>query len=243
MPTGQDLIEIASQKIGQEYKLGALVPFEDGSWNGPWDCAEFVTWAIIQAGGELFGARPADYHPSGHDAWTGHWETDRRQGKFVEIDVSEALATPGAILLRAPNTDDIRIGHIAFSRGDTWTVEAHSKNVGVTSVSAQKRYWRHGLLLPGFTYERAEGDYWYKYPKRLWRLTNPYTHGKDVMRIKRKLKAKGFDPDMDQTAFNQQTHEAVVAFQEANGLIVDGIVGADTLKALGFVMSPEASAG
>ncbi len=240
MPDGRELIELAKTKIGQEYKFGAQVPFSNRDWPGPWDCAEFITWAVFQVCGKIYGAREASYHPAGYDAWTGHWEADRKAGTFKEIEVSEAFAVPGAILLRAPNTGDIKIGHIAFSTGQAETVEAHSTKVGVVTRSAQDRYWRSGLLLPEFTYTRTTGDYWYRYPRKYWRLTSPYTFGKEVMKIKQKLASKGHTPGLETNAFDQATHDAVAAFQQEQGLVVDGIVGKDTLRALGFMFGPAA---
>src|SRR5512135_1240506 len=44
--SGNDFLTLAATKIGQEYVLGANAPFEDPDYDGPWDCAEFVSWVV-----------------------------------------------------------------------------------------------------------------------------------------------------------------------------------------------------
>ena len=56
--------------------------------------------------------------------------------------------------------------------------------------------------------------------------------GNDVKELQRALKAKGFDPQGTDGKFGPNTRKAVVAFQRANGLEPDGVVGKNTHKAL-----------
>ena len=57
--------------------------------------------------------------------------------------------------------------------------------------------------------------------------------GKPVETIQQALKAAGFDVDVD-GVFGRQTEKAVREFQETRSLEVDGIVGPNTLEALGL---------
>ncbi len=57
--------------------------------------------------------------------------------------------------------------------------------------------------------------------------------GNDVRAVQSMLKAAGFDPGPVDAVFGGKTLLAVLAFQEANGLSVDGLVGPKTLAALG----------
>ena len=56
--------------------------------------------------------------------------------------------------------------------------------------------------------------------------------GNDVKELQRALEAKGFDPQGTDGKFGPNTRKAVVAFQRANGLEPDGVVGKNTHKAL-----------
>ena len=56
--------------------------------------------------------------------------------------------------------------------------------------------------------------------------------GNDVRELQRALKEKGFDPQGVDGKFGANTKKAVIAFQKANGLEADGVVGKFTLKAL-----------
>ncbi|MDP1829269.1 MAG: peptidoglycan-binding protein [Archangium sp.] len=56
--------------------------------------------------------------------------------------------------------------------------------------------------------------------------------GNDVKELQRALVAKGFDPQGTDGKFGENTRKAVVAFQKANGLKADGVVGKDTRAAL-----------
>jgi peptidoglycan hydrolase-like protein with peptidoglycan-binding domain len=55
--------------------------------------------------------------------------------------------------------------------------------------------------------------------------------GPDVRKLQAKLNERGAGLVVDGT-FSPSTHAAVMAFQAANGLEVDGIVGRETWKAL-----------
>ncbi|MEM7592514.1 MAG: N-acetylmuramoyl-L-alanine amidase [Cyanobacteria bacterium P01_A01_bin.83] len=60
------------------------------------------------------------------------------------------------------------------------------------------------------------------------------SEGLDVIELQTKLKEKGFDPGDIDGDFGDNTRAAVVAFQRAMGLLVDGIVGSQTRAALGL---------
>jgi uncharacterized protein YgiM (DUF1202 family) len=59
-----------------------------------------------------------------------------------------------------------------------------------------------------------------------------YLRGEDVGAVQQALQAAGFDPGEIDGVYGQQTAAAVVAYQVAKGLKVDGVVGPVTWAAL-----------
>jgi hypothetical protein len=59
-----------------------------------------------------------------------------------------------------------------------------------------------------------------------------YLRGEDVRSVQQALQAAGFDPGEIDGVYGQQTAAAVVAYQTAKGLTVDGVVGPVTWAAL-----------
>ncbi len=58
------------------------------------------------------------------------------------------------------------------------------------------------------------------------------TYGSDVMEVQALLKKLGFDPGAVDGRFGMRTQSAVVAFQRRFGLMPDGVVGANTRRAM-----------
>jgi hypothetical protein len=70
---------------------------------------------------------------------------------------------------------------------------------------------------------------------RTMKLTSPYMQGDDVMKLQTKLLARGYTViGTADGIFGKKTDTAVRQFQSDQGLIVDGIVGAKTWKALWY---------
>ncbi len=63
--------------------------------------------------------------------------------------------------------------------------------------------------------------------------------GDRVIALQEVLKQKGFDPGAVDGDFGNGTEAAVIAFQKSEGLLADGIVGAQTLTALGLNATPQ----
>ena len=58
-----------------------------------------------------------------------------------------------------------------------------------------------------------------------------------VLELQRALTAAGYDPGAADGTFGEQTEAAVIAFQQANGLSVDGRVGSETAAALNSALA------
>ena len=74
----------------------------------------------------------------------------------------------------------------------------------------------------------------------MWRSTiRKGSKGDDVTYCQERLKALGFDPGTIDGKFGSKTKAAVEAFQRANGLGVDGVVGPLTWEKLESDKPPE----
>jgi hypothetical protein len=228
--SGEEVLKLAERHVGEVYR-NVLVPKDNASWRGPWDCAELASWCVYQAGGFLYGCTDNAGDPATTEAYTGAWRRDARElGRMVGVFV--AAATPGAFLLRYPPGPG-RMGHIAICDGTGGTVEAHSATRGVIRSRAAGRRWDTGVLVAGLDY--TEGDPIGIAPPRvvIYRLTTPHMKGSVVRAIQRALKENGVSPGPIDGDFGPQTQAAVAAFQALRRLVVDGEVGPQTARALG----------
>lgn len=238
--TGQDVLDVGSSRIGQQYVLGANVPLDNPNWKGPWDCAEFASWCAYQAYGLVFGAgQPSTLAKA--EPYSGYWFSEAKtQG--ILIAWQDALTIPGAVLIRAPTSS--KIGHVAFSMGDNkHTLEARGAAYGVDIFpDAPRRPWGIGCLLPGVEYATGGAlptvvtakDVVTTLPAGYLWLKKPMFKGAEVVAVQQALKAKGVDPGPIDGEFGPMTHAAVSSFQLLRKLEVDGVVGPNTAKALGL---------
>jgi len=234
MANGNDLLKKAGPHVGEAYHLGVLVPKDNSSWKGPWDCAEFISWCVFQATGKLYGCDNDHGNPSRADAYTGYWQRDAATlGRTISINL--AAQTPGAAVLRFPQPH--LTGHIVFSDGKGGTIEAHSTATGVIKSTLANRRWDTGVLVPGIEYAQSANTIVVPEPLLVFRLTTPLMRGATVTAIQRALKKKGFDPGTVDGLYGLQTLAAVNAFQIANGLVPDGEAGSETAKVLGVKLS------
>lgn len=232
MSFGDDLVALARTHVGEKYVLGARARFLQPQFKGPWDCAEFVSWIIFQVSGEkiLLGCLPRD--PARADAYTGYWAEDAKKYGLI-ISVSEALKTAGAALLRTPAGKPH--GHIAFSVGDRKkTVEAYDTAHGVISGPADPlaRGWDFGVRIPpptewaALTKTASKAANWFFRPT-ISPLADPR-----VESIENALRDKGIKIGRGTGRFTPKLAQAVARFQKQENLVVDGMVGRQTSKAL-----------
>lgn len=148
MITGQDFLDLAATRIGEEYVYGAEVDLGDSDWHGPWDCAEFCSWAANQIVKKLYGCLMDPPHRP--DPWTGAWARDVKNGTVTAIPIKQATKTPGALLLRYRQGGH----HIVFSVGDGRTLGAQNSDDGVCyKPVGSLNSWDYGILIPDVKYE------------------------------------------------------------------------------------------
>lgn len=229
--TGQDVLQLAQRHVSEKYVLGVLVPKDNASWTGPWDCAEFASWLMFQTAKILYGCNRDYGDPSTTDAYTGYWERDAKTlGQITSVD--QAARTPGAAVLRIPQAG--ATGHIVISDGLGGTVEAHSSKEGVIQSTLAARRWDVAIQLSGIAYTQGPSVAVAGPTTDIYRLTTPLMAGNKIQEIQQALKARGFDPGLIDGEFGPHTQAAVVAFQVVNGLIADGEVGLKTAASLGI---------
>jgi hypothetical protein len=232
--TGQRLVALGNTRVGNQYIFGALAPKNDPLYQGPWDCAEFVSWIIFQAIGKLYGCEnDSSTNPATANAFTGFFERDAHAiGNIVSID--KAASTPGALLLRTAVPE--LGGHIVVCDGMGGTVEAHSHADGVIKGKVANRRWDIGILVPGISYEALPVVAVEPPNDIVICVSTPPMTSLKIGAIQKALLLAGFDPHGTDNIYGKETAKAVIAFQKAKGLLVDGEVGKQTAAALGVVV-------
>lgn len=140
----------------------------------------------------------------------------------------------GADVLRVQT----RLGELGYFKGSL------GGNYGPITESAIRAFQKsNGLSVDGvcgpktwaalFTgAAKAKAAVEIKYKRALRNAGKPYMYGDDVAAVQEALKAAGFDPGEIDGSYGPQTAAAVVAYQNAHGLTVDGVCGPKTWAAL-----------
>lgn len=229
--SGKSLCQLAEKHIGEKYQF-THVPKNNPNWKGPWDCAEFTSWAVFQLIGKLYGCLNNSLSPALADAYSGAWARDCSDGTLPTTKMEEALATPGIILVRKPPFGK-SMGHIAISDGCGGTVEAAGVNLGVRKGKIAGRTWDFFAKIPELSYEPISSAPKAAPPPFVLRLTEPPVAGPLVKKVQKALQRLGYNPGSMDGILGPHTVSAVCAFQVQNKLVADGIIGPLTAKKLG----------
>lgn len=231
MSTGRGMLDLALRHVGEKY-VNILVPKNNPNWKGPWDCAEFMSWLVFQDAGILYGCINNNANPAVADAYTGAWKADSAN-RGIRISVDQAAATVGGIVLRYPPAAG-KMGHIAICDGIGGTVEAKGRAFGVVQDTVHGRRWDTGILIPGIHYDTSKAPVPVVKPGKIYHIGASNMDSKVIENIQQKLLDGSIDPGPIDGIYGEKTAAAVAAFQEINGLVVDGEVGPQTAKALGI---------
>ena len=131
-------------------------------------------------------------------------------------------------------------GHVGYYAGNGYAIEWKGFSYGCVKTKVAGRGWTHWYKLPFIQYGDVPG-----FPANdesptvdLGDRTLRYTKGRamlrgeDVLAVQAKLIELGFDPGKADGVYGPMTAIAVTAYQAANGLETDGVIGAITLAAL-----------
>jgi hypothetical protein len=153
MANVEQLLQLASAQIGKPYVYGVEVNLDDPSPT-TFDCSELVQWACHR-----LAVQPE--MPDG--SWIQYVHC-RQNARALSVD--EAIRTRGALLFTnrdangapvdpADANDHPAQGHVGFSLGNGFTVEAMGTKWGVVQGQAGGRTWTQGGLIPGVEYGAA----------------------------------------------------------------------------------------
>jgi N-acetylmuramoyl-L-alanine amidase len=227
--TGNDLLSLAAQHIGEKYQAEVVVPKDNQSWHGPWNCGEFLSWCVFQKTGRPYGCADSNETSLMSTASPGYWQRDA-QSLGTQVTVEQAATIPGAVMLRFTVGD--KIGHLAFCDGNGGTIEAHSSSDGVIRGMLTGRRWDMGILVPWVEYGQHDRPVLLPPTSTIYHLTSPLMQGEAVYAIQRRLTELGYGPGPLDGVYGPHTAAAIHAFQVDMGLTPDGEVGSKTAAAL-----------
>jgi len=131
-------------------------------------------------------------------------------------------------------------GHVGYYAGNGYAIEWKGFSYGCIKTKVAGRGWTHWYKLPFIQYGDVPGlpandesptvdlgDRTLRYTKGRAML-----RGEDVLAVQAKLIELGFDPGKADGVYGPMTATAVTAYQAANGLDTDGVIGAITRAAL-----------
>ena len=191
-------------------------------WMGKpcYDCAQLTRDVARQAGISL---------PSGA---TSQW---RAAGIWKEKDVIDTLPDEAGIFLFTMR--DGRMTHTGVSIGNGEEVDARGHAYGVVRRKISETSYTHWARLAIDYNAPIEAENPVPEPTKPTLRTG--SRGEDVRILQENLRQLGFLNDAADGIFGTNTNAAVRNFQKAQGLSVDGVVGAGTWAALGAAMPQE----
>ena len=187
------------------------------------DCSGLFSWAFGSLGGYI-------YHGS-NTMWRGYCTAHGDLKKGKRTDGLELL--PGTAVFCCHGNDRT---HVGLYVGDGQVIEASGTVNGVIIGKVSNSKWVEWGELKGVQYGMPEtGGNQDSRPTLRKGSKGEYVTLLQTMLINRGYSVGAMGADGD---FGSRTEKAVEAFQRANGLTVDGIVGAKTWTALDVSESP-----
>ena len=128
-----------------------------------------------------------------------------------------------------------RNGHIGIYEGNGYVLEFRGTAYGAVRTKLAERGFNYWGKIRDVDYGDAKIDptKWNVY--RLLKYTKPMLRGDDVKELQTRLNAAGFNCGKIDGIFGKKTEAAVMAYQKAKKLAVDGKAGKNTITKLGGV--------
>jgi hypothetical protein len=157
MASGADLVALAARACAHKPYVYAAHPAPSVDDPAAFDCSGLVGWVCGRVGISLGPWPPYT---------VTQWMACKAAGTAISID--HAIGLPGALLFNHRTPDGTPVdptgvlpadyhAHVAFSRGDGFTVEAMNAALGCGVAHAQPALtrWTAAALVPGITYVGA----------------------------------------------------------------------------------------
>jgi len=157
------------------------------------------------------------------------------KGKCTILSKSELKKGDWVFKTYKSGKDKGKAYHIGYIVDNALNViEAQGRDAGVVKRSLSKGGW-NTFGRPCYFKEEIEADIPAVFTfTRLLKVKKPMLKGKDIEVLQAALNALGFDCGKVDGIYGSKTKAAVIAFQKAKKLSVDGIVGKQTVTTLGF---------
>lgn len=224
--TGEKILQLAREHLGEMCVPGAAVRKYDAGWKGPWNPAEFASWLIYQVSGKLYGCKNNAVEPAKGLAESVFWFRDA-QSIGRRTSLKRAARTPGSVVLSPPDAADD--WGIAISDGKGGMMEANPRIGQVIEGTLLDKEWSIGVQVPWINYTRGEAV-----GLNLTKKPISWLREKELMVVQRKLEQEGFNPGPVDGIARLQTQGALRPFQSSHGLTPDGRIDYQTALALGI---------
>lgn len=193
------------------------------------DCSGLFSWAFKELGGYM-------YHGS-NTMWKKYCVDQGGLTGGKRSDGKELK--PGSAVFKCRNSTDYY--HVGLYIGNGLVIEAKGTSTGV--VTSKVSAWTHWGELKGVTYDDTHVEQddmpidisYTELGQRTLKYKSPNMYGEDVKKLQVRLNELGYACGSADGYFGKKTKNALMAFQSANGLTMDGVFGSKTLTVLNSV--------
>lgn len=227
MVSAKQVLDIARGQLRVKESPAGSNRTKYGEWYGmdgqPW-CAMFVSWVFDQAGmpfPPIQSAKGFAYCPYGEN----YFRQKGRLYKQPKVGDVVFFRWRGGVPDHVGIVESVQAKTVTTIEGNT-SVKSQD-NGGCVMRRIRPRTLKLSFARPNYNgIEQSIPRF-----SRILRLKTPYMRGNDVLAYQKLLNAKGYQLDTD-GVFGPATERITRQFQRDKGLLVDGVLGFRTLKAV-----------